>query len=925
LIPFHPRTLLEIPLMRLANFFRLPARRPFRHLASTALRLEQLEDRTVPTTFSVLNLLDSGAGSLRQAITSANAHAGPDTIQFNVAGTIKLTSAALPVVTDNVNLDGSTAPGFATKPVVMVDFNRFDGLRFAAGAAGSSLKSLSLVNAIGAGVTVTGGGSMLIVGNFIGVGLSGASIGANRGNGLELNATSRNTVGGTTALERNIISANLKNGILISGSSRNSILGNYLGTDSTGTLNRGNQANGIQVTAGAGWNIIGTQAGNVISGNQTNGVLIDGQAAQTTIAGNLIGLANGGTVPLGNRRDGVRIDHSNLNLIGRLDPALGFQLSNVISANGGSGVALVAANDNRVAMNFIGTDLTGAFDQGNSGNGILVTAFSQRNTLGGSASGGNDPTGGIFVRPPQGNLISGNNANGVLITDRSTQTVLSGNFVGTSAGGNSPLGNALDGVAIVGANSNALIGCLVNDNPFIYYNVVSGNGGNGLRVANSDGTTIQANFFGLGADNDTPVGNRLSGVVIEGSSTRTLMGGQIPLGNVDAANGQNGLVIRDQAKGFVSFNTFCGLAAFTLATDLGNGGTGMLITSTGGGIEIRTNVISNNKGNGVEIAGDAQGVQFVSNIVGLNTNGSSPMGNLGDGIRVGGNAHDIVIGGPLTSFSVIPHNVVSASGRNGVAIVENAHGITLNNTFLGTNLEGTTAFGNAQAGVLLDAGTHSNTVGSENPNFLTVISGNLGHGVEMRSTFGNTVVGSLIGTNFDGLQAIPNGGSGVYLSDSNDNLIGRVTNGAPVGPANLIAFNNAGGVTIDSGARNGVRENSIYGNSLHDLDLGPWANLNPPIPVLTAVARLALGTQVTGNLAALPNTTYTIEFFANNANASSGQIFFGSKTITTDAVGNASFVFTGPLLPAGADFFTATATDLDDNTSEFSAVFATAT
>jgi hypothetical protein len=40
------------------------------------LFLEYLEDRDVPSTFTVSNLNDSGAGSFRQAILDANAHAG---------------------------------------------------------------------------------------------------------------------------------------------------------------------------------------------------------------------------------------------------------------------------------------------------------------------------------------------------------------------------------------------------------------------------------------------------------------------------------------------------------------------------------------------------------------------------------------------------------------------------------------------------------------------------------------------------------------------------------------------------------------------------------------------------------------------------------------------------------------------------------
>src|SRR5262245_8291683 len=107
------------------------SRRPkTRRTASRSLLLERLEEREVPTTFTVLNLQDAGAGSLRRAILDANASPGADAIHFGVAGTIRLTTAALPAVTDPVVIDGTTAPGFAGTPVVEVDFNRFRGLRF---------------------------------------------------------------------------------------------------------------------------------------------------------------------------------------------------------------------------------------------------------------------------------------------------------------------------------------------------------------------------------------------------------------------------------------------------------------------------------------------------------------------------------------------------------------------------------------------------------------------------------------------------------------------------------------------------------------------------------------------------------------------------------------------------------------------------
>ena len=82
-------------------------------------RCEVLEDRSVPSTFTVTNTNNSGAGSLRQAILYANATAGADLISFNVGGggvqTISPTSI-LPQVIDPVTIDGTTQPGFAGAP-----------------------------------------------------------------------------------------------------------------------------------------------------------------------------------------------------------------------------------------------------------------------------------------------------------------------------------------------------------------------------------------------------------------------------------------------------------------------------------------------------------------------------------------------------------------------------------------------------------------------------------------------------------------------------------------------------------------------------------------------------------------------------------------------------------------------------------------
>src|SRR5690554_6411820 len=101
---------------------------------------------TIPNSFSaiipVLNLNDAGAGSLREAIATANVTAlPPHTITFDVAGTITLTSGLLPVPLVEMIIAGETAPGFAPNaPVVAIDANGFNWAFFMndAGANGST-------------------------------------------------------------------------------------------------------------------------------------------------------------------------------------------------------------------------------------------------------------------------------------------------------------------------------------------------------------------------------------------------------------------------------------------------------------------------------------------------------------------------------------------------------------------------------------------------------------------------------------------------------------------------------------------------------------------------------------------------------------------------------------------------------------------
>ena len=92
----------------------LPHARTRRSRCRPASRVwfDALEDRCLLATFTVANTNAFGTGSLAQAIIDANAAAGADLIQFDIAGTGPHTIApALPAITDPVTIDGYTQPG----------------------------------------------------------------------------------------------------------------------------------------------------------------------------------------------------------------------------------------------------------------------------------------------------------------------------------------------------------------------------------------------------------------------------------------------------------------------------------------------------------------------------------------------------------------------------------------------------------------------------------------------------------------------------------------------------------------------------------------------------------------------------------------------------------------------------------------------
>jgi hypothetical protein len=309
------------------------------------------------------------------------------------------------------------------------------------------------------------------------------------------------------------------------------------------------------------------------------------------------------------------------------------------------------------------------------------------------------------------------------------------------------------------------------------------------------------------------------------------------------------------------------------------------------------NVISGNDGHGVEIVltatGTGTGNLVKGNYIGTDASGTVAVPNLyGVGIRDGAQNNTIGGSGPGE------RNVISGNDSHGVEIAGwPAENNTVKGNFIGTDSSGTVAVAN-HIGVSIHQ-ARDNTVGGSGPGEGNVISGNDEEGVLISGadTDGNAVKGNFIGTDASGTVAVPND-EGVYISSgAQNNTIGST--GA--GEGNLIAFNDGRGVGVSAPDTTG---NTIRGNSIHsnggkgiENDEGGNTELTPPT---IDSAGSVFGTACPGCL---------VDVYSDDEDE--GEVYAGSTT--ADGDGNWSFSGT----PGGPNI-TATATDSDGNTSEFS-------
>ncbi len=570
-------------------------RHPYRLPALLVLAASLAPAALAQTVYTVDAVSDPGNGTcdaaectLREAITAANGHANEserDRIEFAIPGSglhTIIPMTALPAVTDPVVINGYTQPGASANTLIVgndavlrIELNgngaAFTGLAITADSC--TVRGLLIDqfngNGPGYGLLLQAGRGSTFTGNWIGVDTTGTMDHANSRGGIYMLNSAGHTIGGTAPADRNVIVGAGNTAIYEEGTGGgHTVQGNYVGTNADGTaaLARG----GVWLVS-SGNLIGGTAPGarNVLSTGGVPGIFFSEEgASDNTVQGNYIGVTADGTAALSpaNGSTGISIQRAGGNLIGGTTEAA----RNVIATLGGAIYLFGAPTSgagNTIQGNYLGTNAAGT--------AILP--------VGGSAGAGvriegvgNTLVGG--TEPGAGNVLAGSST-GVIFYDALPGNVVQGNLIGTNAAGTAALPNG-EGILFAGFGTDD--GNTIGGTTAAARNVISGNTGDGIRFGRGNDNTIQGNLIGVAADGTTPLGNGGHGIEL-GQGNQNRIGGTVPgAGNVIAYNGAQpggqgyGVWIQNGTGNAVEGNAIYGngrIAINLLSDDAANGAT----------------------------------------------------------------------------------------------------------------------------------------------------------------------------------------------------------------------------------------------------------------------------------------------------------------------------------------------------------------
>ena len=214
------------------------------------------------------------------------------------------------------------------------------------------------------------------------------------------------------------------------------------------------------------------------------------------------------------------------------------------------------------------------------------------------------------------------------------------------------------------------------------------------------------------------------------------------------------------------------------------------------------------------ISVEAGGNTFQGNYIGTDSTGTFARNTNSIGITILSPAN--LIGGT----NAFERNIISGNWKGVVLYNAGAHHNVIQGNYIGLDVTGTVAISNRFGGVFINAtsgdpsgdAAADNTIGGASPGARNVISGNGWAGIVIDSfhespPFGparNLIIGNYIGTDKDGLHAVPNIGPGIWVAT---NATANVIGGLASSQRNLISGNLLDGILLE-----GARSNIIIGN-----------------------------------------------------------------------------------------------------------------
>lgn len=709
-------------------------------------------------TYTVINTLDSGAGSLREAITNANSHSGADTVAFNIpqsdAGynssegvwTINLLTS-LPFISGEYTfLNGNSQASnqgntnvFGPEISIHPDNSNVAGLQLF--ASNCSICGL-IISGYNYGIQfIFSASSNSITDCYIGTNFNGTLSVPNQYGVVYYFCGSGNIVANC------LISGNVNAGVGVSSSNGSIVKGNKIGTDRTGTHKLSNNY-GIAIDNSSNTIIGGSTITdlNLISGNTTSGIVVNGNtSAGTQIKGNYIGTELSGTDSLPNGC-GVILNGSHNNTIGSSVSAE----KNIISGNYQAGIILNGSgtSNNSIKGNYIGTNKNGDNFISNH-TGIMLKSNSNKNQIGGTSAA-------------ERNIISGNLEIGVYI-EASDSNTIQGNYLGPDVSGNATFMISDSAVQGNGIELNTVSKYnTVGGSTAAERNIISGNRVYGLiYYGNSSNNFTNGNYIGVNAAGNQRLENA-TGICVDGGSNHNQINN-----NVLSGNKSYGIFFVTTGTYYNEFKgNFVGVNATN--TDTIPNYIGVIIAAgtkynTIGGVGAgEANIISGNYYDGIEIsdAGTDENI-ITGNIIGAATPGG--FGNF-NGIGIATHPRK----------NIISHNTISGNKYVGIILFEHADSNRIENNKIGVCGTNNDSCGNKGCGIAIVQGSSHNYIG---PGNIIACNDSAGIVITDNNSLYNTISQSAVYHNgFTQIDILP---AGLNANDAGD---------ADSGPNNLMNY-----------------------------------------------------------------------------------------------------------------------------------------